>query len=102
MMFITQFLNFINLLVNKNQKAFFGILTILIALVAVQYFDVYNIAAFAGKLFDALYNNPIFALVPIFLATAAYYLNFGQLRNRVFLDGAVSVKTKEAKSADRS
>lgn len=102
MLLITQFINYVNFIVNKNQKAFFGILTLLIALVSLQYFAVYDVATAAGKLFDAMYANPVLALIPLGLTLGAYYINFNQLRGRVYLDDAVAVKTKEAKSTDLS
>ncbi len=102
MIFITQTINFVNFIVNKNQKAFFSILALLLVLISLQYFNVYDIAAFAGTLFDGLYNNPVFVFVPIVLTVVAYYVNFNQLRTRVYLDDAVAEKSKEVKSTDLS
>lgn len=102
MVFITQFINYVNFIVNKNQKAFYSIVVVLVSLVAIQYFNLYDIASFTGKLFDTLYENPLFCLIPLILAIVAYYINVNELKQRIYLDDAVSEKTKEATSVDLS
>lgn len=102
MIFITQSLNFINFLVNKSKVAFGVTLSLLVALIAIQYYGVYDVATYAGTLFYGIYENPIFTLIPFVVLILAYYLNFKGLVNRVYLDDVVSAKTKEAKSADLS
>lgn len=102
LIFVTQFINYLNFIVNKNQKAFFGIISLLVVLISIQYFGVYDVASFTGTLFDAIYSQPVLCVVPLVLAIIAYYINFGELKGRVYLDDAVAVKTKEVKSADLS
>ncbi len=102
MIFIVQTSNFINFLINKNQKAFYIIASVLLILVSTQYFGFFDIASYIGSVFNALYANPIYVVIPIITAVGMYYLNHKQLVTKVYLDDVVSAKTKEAKSADLS
>jgi len=102
MKMIVQTLNFINFLINKNQVAFFVILGTLASLATIQFYHIFNIAKFAGVLFDSLYEKPIYCLIPMGIAFSVYHLNYKQLRGRVYLDDVVAVKSKEVKSADLS
>ncbi|MAD97459.1 MAG: hypothetical protein CMB99_09060 [Flavobacteriaceae bacterium] len=102
MLFLTLFNNYVNFLINKNQKIFFTLATILAALCSVQYFGVYDVASAAGPLFDAIYAEPIWALVPLVLVVLSYNANFNYLKTRVYLDDAVKKDVKEVKSVDLS
>jgi hypothetical protein len=102
MIFITLSLNFLNFIINKSQIAFGVIFIILASLVAIQTFEIFDIATYAGSVFDAIFNTPILVIIPVVLTAVLYYMNYKQLRSRVYLDDVVSVKTKEANSADLS
>ena len=102
MILIIQSANFLNFLINKNNKALIFIATILVALIALQKFDVADVVGFGGSIFDAIYANPIYTLVGVVVLAILYQLNYKQLRNRVFLDEAVKAKVEEAKTADLS
>lgn len=99
---IIQSSNFLNFLINKNNVAFGVILTTLASLIALQNFDVLDVTGFGGQIFDAIYANPIYALIGLVVLGVLYNLNFKQLLNQVYLDQAVSQKVEEAKSADLS
>lgn len=102
MLFLTLFFNFLNFLINKNQKVFAGILTLLVGLAAVQYYEVFDIASYVGQIFDGLYSNPVFVLVPLAMLLIVYNLNFNYLKTRVYLDDAIKKDVKEVKSVDLS
>jgi len=94
--------NYINFIINKSNIAFTSIATILVALIAVQYFNLYNISSFFGSLFDTLIKTPVLAIIPLATVLLTYFLNFKDLKNKVYLDDAVSEKIKEANTADLS
>jgi len=94
--------NYVNFLINKSNVAFSIIATVLIALIAIQYFGVYDIASFFGSLFDSVVKTPLLAIIPFLAAIISYILNFKDLKNSVYLDGAVSKKIKEANTTDLS
>jgi len=99
---LTQANNFLNFLINKNNKAFAIIASLLALFIGLQKFDVFDITVYGGQLFDAIYASPIYALLGVLLVVVLYNLNYKQLRNQVYLDEAVSQKVVEAKSADLS
>lgn len=102
MLFITQALNFINFLINKSNVAFGVIVVLLGGLIALQYYEIYDVASLGGSLFNAIYTTPLLVIIPVIAFIGLYLLNYKQLRNRVYLDDVVSAKTKEANSVDLS
>ena len=99
---LTQANNFLNFLINKNNKAFAIIASLLALCIGLQKFDVFDVTVYGGQLFDAIYASPIYALLGVLLVVVLYNLNYKQLRNQLYLDEAVSQKVVEAKSADLS
>lgn len=102
MILLTQMANFFNFLINKNNQVLVGLIVLLFAGYLIQYFDVFNLAGFVGSGFDAVYKNPLFALIFLGLLLLLYQLNYKQLRNEVYLDAIISTKVKEATSVDLS
>jgi hypothetical protein len=102
MIFIIQAINFLNFLINKNNIAFWIIAIATVGLIAFQKFNVFDATIYSQKLFDAIVANPIFSLIPLTITIVLYYLNYKQLRDKVYLDDAVATKIKEATSTDLS
>ncbi len=102
MFFIIQATNFLNFLINKNNKVFAFIATLLIGLLALQNFTSFDVSTYSQQIFDAIVIHPILALVPFVIAVVLYYVNFKLLRTRVYLDDLVAVKTEEANTVDLS
>ncbi|MEM6718277.1 MAG: DUF5687 family protein [Bacteroidota bacterium] len=99
---ITLSLNFLNVLVNKSNTVFYIVATLLVSLVACQYFGIYNVAEPFGIVFNGLYQNPLYIVVPIAILAVLYYLNFSYLNSRFYLDSAISKKVKEVNTSDLS
>jgi len=99
---LIQSANFLNFLINKNNIALASLVAILLALIGLQKFGIYDVTAFGGQIFDGIYANPIYSLIGIIVLAVLYSFNYTQLRNLVYLDEAVSEKVTEAKSADLS
>jgi len=102
MILLIQSANFFNFLVNKNNVVFWGLIILLIGGYLVQYFNLFNLAGFVGKGFDFIYQNPIYAVLFLVLFIVLYFINFKQLKSEVYLDAAISEKTKEVNSSDLS
>ena len=100
--FITQALNFLNILVNKSNTVFYITIGLLAAFGALEYFGIYKISELFGMLFNGLYNHPYLVVIPIVLACVLYYLNFNYLNKRFYLDGAISKEIKEVETSDLS
>ena len=99
---IGQCVNFLNFLINKNNIAFWSAVAIIGGSMLAQKFGVFNVTIYSEAFFQGIFDQPILAFLGIPLLITLYYLNFQQLRDKVFLDVAVSLKLKEAKSVDLS
>ena len=102
MILLTQCANFLNFIINKNNVAFWTLAVILIGTIALQYFNIYDVTIHSQAIFDGIYANPIYVLIPFVLLAVLYSINQKILRQQLYLDGAVKVKVKEANTADLS
>ncbi len=94
--------NFINFIINKSNTAFYIIAPIVLALVGLEHFEIFKISEPAGKAFYAMYENGLFALIPIIAFVLLYKVNFDFVRKGFYLDDAVAKKIKEVEAADLS
>ncbi|MDT8418548.1 MAG: DUF5687 family protein [Lutibacter sp.] len=94
--------NFLNFLINKSNVVFYVLISVLAILIGSEYFNIFKISAPIGAAFNALYNNPWFALIPFSLMIGLYYINFSFIKNEFYLDDAVSKKIKEVNATDLS
>jgi len=102
MILIVQSTNFLNFLINKNNTAFWGLVTILIAGFGLNHFGYLDVTTISKAIFGSFFANPLFAIIPLGILIALYLLNFTQLRNQVYLDDAISKKVEEANTSDLS
>jgi len=102
LMCITMSINFLNFLINKSNSVFYAIASIVIVAISLKYFNIYDITEPAGVVFNALYNHPYLAVVPLLTMIGLYKANFNFIRKGFYLDGAISKKTKEVNAADLS
>jgi hypothetical protein len=102
MILIIQSVNFLNFLINKNNKALIVIGAILLSLIGLQKFGIADVVSSGGSVFDFIYQNPIYSLAGIIVLVVLYQLNYKQLRNQVYLDEAVATKVEEASTSDMS
>jgi hypothetical protein len=102
MILIIQSVNFLNFLINKNNKALIVIGAILLSLIGLQKFGIADVVSSGGSVFDFIYQNPIYSLAGIIVLVVLYQLNYKQLRNQVYLDEAVVTKVEEASTSDMS
>lgn len=100
--FITLSLNYTNFLMNKSKLGFVFIVSLLIGLFVIEYYDIFEVTKTFGKVFNTLFNNSYLVLIPALLVSILYYLNFKFIRSSFYLDDTVSVKVKEAKVTDLS
>ncbi len=95
-------INYTNFIINKSDRVLVLLGTLILTLYALEYFDVFPIKEYAGKLFYKLYQNPFLAVVPLGCAIGAYLIDYNFLRNRLYLDASLKKKTKEAVTSDLS
>lgn len=102
MILLTQCGNFTNFIINKNNIAFWGLATVLIGTIGLQYFGIYDVTTLSQSIFDGLVANPIYVVVPFGLLIMLYIVNFKVLKGQLFLDDAIKEKVKEANTVDLS
>ena len=95
-------INYINFIINKSERTLVGIGFLLLAVYGLEYFKILPVKEYAGKLFYAFYDNPLFAIIPLVTAGLFYYLNYSFIRNRLFLDASLQKKTAQANASDLS
>ncbi|TVZ16203.1 DUF5687 family protein [Maribacter sp. MAR_2009_72] len=95
-------INYVNLLVNKNEKVLIGIGSVLALGYGLDYFGIFSVKTFFAPIFHALYAYPITVFVPIALAVLVYYINYGYLRNKIYLDATLKPKSVQANTSDMS
>jgi len=94
--------NFINFLINKSNTVFYVLLTVLAALIGLEFFNIFKVSEPIGVAFNALYNNPLLAIIPLVLLIGLYRVNFNYIRKGFYLDDAVAKKIEEASEVDLS
>ena len=100
--FIAFSTNFLNFLINKSNIGFYSILSVLVVFVGLEFFEIFKISHFFGIAFNALYNNPIFTIIPFLVLITMYYLNFNFIKRSFYVDGAISKEIKEVNATDLS
>ncbi|WP_419213258.1 DUF5687 family protein [Maribacter sp. X9] len=93
-------INYINLLINKNEKVLIGIASVLVAGYGLDYFGVFSVKSLFAPIFHALYTYPVTVLVPIFLAVVIYYINYQFLKDQIYLDARLKTKSVEANASN--
>ena len=102
MFFIIQTTNFLNFLINKNNKVFVLIAALLVVLIGLQKFTDFEVSNYSQQVFDAIVLYPILAIIPLISVIVLYVVNFKLLISRVYLDDLIEVKVEEANTADLS
>jgi hypothetical protein len=102
LMCITLVLNFLNFLINKSNTVFYILVPLFLTFIGLEYYDIYKVSEPIGIVFNTLYNNPIFILIPVLALIGIYYANFKFIRKGFYLDDAVSKKVKEVNATDLS
>lgn len=100
MMSITFFNNYLNLAVNNKDGIFVAILTLVVGLGALQYFEYLDIAVYSETIFQSFYNLPWITLFVVFAAFGMYLYNYRYFYKSLYLDDAIKVKTQIADSRE--
>ncbi|MDR6299839.1 DUF5687 family protein [Mesonia maritima] len=100
MLFFTLSINYLNFLLNKNDKIFYTILTLLVAGVAVEFYDIYPLAEKAGIFFNTIYQKPYAILIPLLLMVLLYRRTYSFIRKGFYLDAEISKKTETVKTSE--
>ena len=88
--------NYANFLIKKkftnNLKAFMPYVAAVLVLAGLEYFEVFKTTELIGSVMNAVFENPVLALIPVLMAIGLYLWNFKYLKVNLYLDA--SLKTK--------
>jgi hypothetical protein len=93
-------INYLNLLINKNEKVLIGIASILIIGYGLDYFGIFSVKELLAPVFHALYAYPVTVLIPISLVFSIYYINFKFLKDKIYLDAKLKSEKVEANTSE--
>ncbi|WP_418512701.1 DUF5687 family protein [Corallibacter sp.] len=98
---IGNFLNFIieNLLA-ESELSFLPIVVVAGSLFALNYFDIVSFSSFISKGVTAIYNTPIFIIVPILFLVVLYIINYKSLKGKLYLDSGLKTNIKEVQTSN--
>jgi len=85
-------INYLNFILNKNNTAFYVVLAIFIATMALQYFGIFDLTPHTGVLFYSFYSLGYTMLIPLLLVALLFKVNYRLLRKNFYIDGAVQSK----------
>lgn len=102
LLFVVLSLNYVNFLINKSKKALFILGPLFISIIGLQQYQLLNLKSISLLLFNNLYDQPLAVCIPFALTVFFYFLNFKELKGKLYLDANVSEKTQEATLHDLS
>ncbi|WP_047549370.1 DUF5687 family protein [Psychroserpens sp. Hel_I_66] len=95
-MVVTLIVNFLNFIIesfsSEKELSFLPIILFAGSLFALNHFEVISFSELIANAFTAIYNNPIFILVPILILIALYIVNFKILKSKLYLDSSLKSK----------
>jgi len=87
--------NLINFLINKNDTAFYSIVSILGLFVGLEYFSIFKISLPIGIVFNYIYQQPLLVIAPIILLTILYFSTFKLIRKGFYIDDVIQDKKQK-------
>ncbi|WP_037318384.1 DUF5687 family protein [Salegentibacter sp. Hel_I_6] len=104
MIAITQCINFLNFIIKKkftdNLKALIPVFLLVIVLGALEYFNVFEVSFWFGKMLDFLVLKPYLAIIPILLVVVLYKWNQLNLESKFYLDAGLKAKQQAVNTQD--
>jgi len=101
---ITLIINFLNFIIESfssdTELSFLPIIVLAGSLLALNYFNIISFADLISNGITAIYNNPLFIVIPILILIGVYKVNFKMLYNKLFLDSSLKSNVKEVNSSN--
>jgi len=92
--------NYLNYLVNKNNKIFFAIAGLLLIMGSLDYFNIVPFHRYFARLFNSLATRPWLALIPVALAVILYRLVYRNIYQHLYLDDVLKKQTEKVQAGD--
>ena len=86
----------------KSDFSIFPIVGLLGLLSGLNYYQILPLSDLTASGIQTVITNPVFLLIPVGIISVLYLSNFSSLKQNLYVDNAVQVKIKEAKTSDLS
>ena len=97
-------INFLNFIIEsfstEIELSFLPIISIVGGLYALNYFDIISFSKMVASGFYAMYQSPIFIIIPTLILIGLYAINFKILRKKLFLDSGLKEKVTEISTSN--
>lgn len=97
-------INFLNFIIEsfsaEKELSFLPIIILVGGLYALNHFNIISFNEIVGNGFNAIYNTPLFILVPLLILAFCYIVNFKLLRQKLFLDSGLKTKIKQVNASN--
>jgi len=90
--------NFVNLLINDKDGLFIGFIGALAILGGLHYYELFDVTAYTGPIFQSFYDVPATVLGPIAVLIGIYIFSYRYFKSHLHLDTGLSVKHAEART----
>lgn len=87
-------------MMNNQDKIFYPMVTILAVLALCQYNGWFDVTIYTAPIFDAFFDIPWSALLPVLALIGLIYASFSYFKKHMYLDGGLATKHTEAKTED--
>ncbi len=92
--------NFINIMMNNQDRIFYPMVVILAVLGLCQYNGWFDVTIYTAPIFDSFFDMPWSAALPVLALIGLIYASFNYFKKHMYLDGGLATKHTEAKTED--
>jgi len=92
--------NFINIFINNKDVIFYSVAGLFITLGCLAYYNIFDITQYTTPVFQAFYNMPYLAAIPLLLLCLLYKTAFNYFRRNFYLDAGLQKKVELVQSED--
>ena len=97
-------INFFNFIIEsfsaEKELSFLPVILVVGVLYALNHFNIIALNEVVGSGFNAIYNTPFLAIIPMLILALVYIFNFKILRQKLFLDSGLKTKIKEVNASN--
>ena len=92
--------NFINIMMNNQDRIFYPMVAILAVLGLCQYNGWFDVTIYTAPIFDSFFDIPWSATLPALALIGLIYASYNYFKKHMYLDGGLATKHTEAKTED--
>ena len=92
--------NFLNIMVNNQDRVFYPLLLVLALLAISQYYGWFDVTRYTSVVFDAFFDIPWTAVLPWLLLAYVARASFIYFRKHMYLDAGLAIRQAEGKTEE--